>query len=189
MDSSSRGPTVDAGATRLDLSQRPGPNESPEPMHAYIEQAPAGDIREVLERQASTTAQYLRGIPEERTLERYAPGKWSVREALGHINDIERLFTARAWWFARASQAPLPGFDEEVAVANAGFDDVPWAALIAEFESLRAATVALFRHLPAEAWRRQGTANGRPVSVRALAFTTAGHLEHHLRIYRERYRL
>lgn len=189
MDVHGRGSTVDDGLTQLDFSARPPAAESPEPMHVYIEQVPAGDIRDVLERQGRAATDLLRGVADERTLERYAPGKWSVREALGHINDCERLFSFRAWSFARGGDAPLPGFSEEVAVANAGFDDVPWTSLIDEFESLRAATVALFRHLPEEAWRRQGTANGRVVSVRALAFIAAGHVEHHLRIYRERYGL
>ena len=158
-------------------------------MYIYIDQVPAGDIRDVLERQGVAAASFLRDVAQDRTLERYAPGKWSVREALAHINDIERLFTFRAWWFARGVPAPLPGFDEEAAIAHADHDSVPWSEHIAEFEALRAATVALFRNLPPEAWTRQGEANGRAATVKALAFMTAGHVEHHLRIYRERYGL
>lgn len=169
--------------------ERPAPSESPEHMHQYIDQVPEGDIRDILESQATATLDYLRSIPDERSLERYAPGKWTVREVLGHINDTERVFTFRAWWFARSLEGSLPGFDQEVAVPAAGSDAVTWDRHIAEFAAVRASTLALFRNLPGEAWTRHGVASGRDVSVNALAYITAGHVEHHLRILREQYRL
>ncbi|HEX7001340.1 MAG TPA: DinB family protein [Trueperaceae bacterium] len=173
----------------LDLTERPAPDEAPQYFFQYIEKVPAGDIRDTLEAQGASTLEYLRAIPEERTLERYETGKWSVREVLGHINDTERVFVYRAFWFARGLGAALPGFDQDEAVSEAGSDTRSWESLIAEFEAVRSATTTLFRHLPAAAWSRKGVASERTVSVRALAFITAGHLEHHLRLLRERYAL
>lgn len=173
----------------LDLAERPARDEAPEYFFQYVDKVPVGDIRDTLEAQAATTLAYLESIPEGRTLDRYAPGKWSVREVVGHINDTERVFVFRAFWFARGLEAPLPGFDQDAAVSAAGSHSRPWESLIAEFQAVRSATTTLFRHLPPEAWSRKGVASERTVSVRALAFVTAGHVEHHLRLLRERYGL
>jgi hypothetical protein len=153
----------------------------------YINQVPDGEICAVLEAQLDDSAAILSGISEERSLHRYAPGKWTIREVLGHINDTERVFTFRAFWFARGYGEPLPSFDQEVAAASAGSNDRLWVSHVAEFRAIRAATLALFSQLPAEAWTRSGVASGHPVSVRALAYITAGHLAHHMRILREQY--
>ena len=135
------------------------------------------------------TLPFLRGISEERSLYRYAPEKWSVRQVLGHLNDTERLFAFRAFWFARGLDSALPSFDEKVSADASGADGAPWARHVDEFESVRRATLALFRGLPAEAWSRSGVASDNPFSVRALAYITAGHLVHHLEVLRERYQL
>lgn len=173
----------------LDLAERPARDEAPEYFFQYVDKVPAGDIRDTLEAQAATTFAYLTGIPEARTLDRYEPGKWSVREVLGHITDTERVFAYRALWFARGLEAPLPGFDQDVTVAAAASDSLSWPSLVEEFEAVRGATTALFRNLPAEAWALKGMASERVVSVRAMAFIIAGHVEHHLRLLRERYSL
>jgi hypothetical protein len=106
---------------------------------------------------------------------------------LSHINDTERLFVFRAFWFARGFDAPLPSFDQDGAVASAGADERSWRSHIEEFRAVRSATSAFFSNLPAEGWSRRGIASGNPFTVRALAFITAGHLAHHVRILRERY--
>ena len=128
-----------------------------------------------------------RCISDERSRHRYAPDKWSIREVLGHINDTERLFAFRAFWFARGLPEPLPSFDQDIAAAHAGADDRSWSAHIDEFRSVRAATLALFQHLPPDAWTRRGVASDMPFTVRALAFIAAGHVAHHARLLRERY--
>lgn len=112
-----------------------------------------------------------------------------MREVLGHINDTERVFAYRAFWIARGLEAPLPGFDQDVTVAAAGSDSRSWESHIEEFVAVRSATSALFRNLPEEAWSRKGVASDRVISVRAMAFVIAGHVEHHLRLLRERYSL
>jgi hypothetical protein len=169
------------------MSTRPDRTEAAEYYFTYIDQVPERDICDLLETQAPETLQRLRGLSEERSNHRYAPDKWSIRELVAHINDTERLFVFRALWFARGFTEPLPSFDQEVALAHAGADARPWASHLDEFEAIRASTVAFFRGLPPEAWTRRGIASGNPFSVRALAYITAGHVAHHMRILRERY--
>jgi hypothetical protein len=165
----------------------PDHTEAAEYYFLYINQVAGTDIGRILETQGPETVALLEGISEERSRHRYAPGKWSIRQVLSHINDTERLFVFRAFWFARGLEEPLPSFEQDIAIAHAGADDRLWSAHIDEFRTVRAATVSLFRHLPPDAWMRRGTASGNPFSVRALAFITAGHVAHHVRLLRERY--
>lgn len=153
----------------------------------YIEQVPAGDIREVLQAQLAETLGLLQSISEEKSLYRYAPGKWSIRQALSHINDTERVFVFRALWFARGFDSELPSFDQDIAVAGADADDRSWSSHIEEFHAVRDATVNFFDNLPDQAWARRGIASGNPFTVHALAFITAGHVAHHCAILKERY--
>ncbi len=140
-----------------------------------------------LEGELNAALDFYRSIPDSASRHRYAPGKWSIRELLGHINDSERVFAYRALAFARGDQASLPGFDQDAYLAAAEFDGRPWNSLVEEFALLRQASIALFRHLPATAWLRSGEAWNRTVSVRALGFITAGHEAHHREILRLRY--
>jgi hypothetical protein len=165
----------------------PDPTEAAEYYFTYINQVPPGDIVQTLESQSRDYAALLNGITEERSLYRYEPGKWSIREAAAHVNDTERVFTYRALWFARGFDSPLPSFDQNIAVPNSFADARTLASHIEDFRAVRAATLTLFRYLPEEAWLRSGTASGNPFSVRALAYIVAGHCEHHGRILRERY--
>lgn len=165
----------------------PDRTEAAEYYFTYINQVGDGDITRILEDQKRETLAVLRGIPEDKSLHRYGPDKWSIREVVGHINDTERLFVFRAFWFARGFDLPLPSFDQDVAVRAAGADERPWKSHIDEFSSVRDATLSFFLNLPAEAWLRRGIASEKTFSVRALAYITAGHLTHHLRILRERY--
>jgi hypothetical protein len=145
------------------------------------------DVIQVLARQKEEMTTLLSGLSESRAGYRYEPGKWSIREVLGHVIDSERVFGFRAVCIARGEKAPLPGFDENDYAAQSGADEVPFSELLEEFLSLRKSHEAMFRHLPAEAWLRLGTANSKPVSVRALAYIIAGHPRHHMMILRERY--
>jgi uncharacterized damage-inducible protein DinB len=165
-------------------------SEAAEYYFTYIDQvrlAPGQDICDLLAAQADDVCGLFAGISEERSRHRYAPGKWSIRQVLSHVTDTERVFAFRALWFARGFDTPLPSFDQEPAIAAAGADERSWASHIDEFQAVRAATLHLFRNLPADAWTRRGVASGNPVSVRALAFITAGHVTHHVRILEKRY--
>jgi DinB family protein len=166
---------------------RPERTEASEYYFKYIDQVPDGDIRDILDAQLTEAVALLRGISEEQSLHRYAPDKWSIREVLSHVIDTERLFVFRAFWFARGFDSPLPSFDQHIAMAAAGADARSWHSHLKEFRDARASTVTFFRNLPEEAWSRRGIASDNPFTVRALAYTGAGHLAHHLTILRERY--
>ena len=165
----------------------PDRTEAAEYYFTYINQVPAGDVRKILRAQLPDTLALFKSIDEKRSMHRYAPDKWTIRESIGHVNDTERLFVFRALWFARGLDSPLPSFDQNVAVPTSGANERPWSSHIEEFEHLRGATISFFDHLPDDAWGRRGTASGYQFSVRALAFMTAGHLTHHVKILREKY--
>jgi hypothetical protein len=165
----------------------PDRTEAAEYYFTYINQVPAGDICEILARQAGDTLTLLRGISEERSLYRYAPDKWSVRQLLSHVNDTERVFVFRALWFARGFDTPLPSFDQDMAIWGAGADERAWSSHLDEFGAVRSATSSFFESLADDAWGRRGVASGNPFTVRALAYVTAGHVAHHMRVLRERY--
>jgi hypothetical protein len=166
---------------------RPAPNEAAPYYFGYINRVSGDDILRTLQSQLDETLPFLRGITEEKSLYRYAPEKWSIRQMWGHVNDTERVFLMRALWFARKFQTALPSFDQEIAVANANSDEVPWARHVEEFREIRLATISFFRNLPEEAWTRTGTASGNPFSVRACAFIVAGHVTHHAGVLHEKY--
>ena len=162
--------------------------EAAEYYFRYIDLVAGDDICAALRTQLPETLTILEGITEERSRHRYAPDKWSIREVLGHLNDTERLFVSRAFWFARGFETPLPSFDQNIAITTAGADERTWRSHVDEFRTVRAATLSLFENLPQEAWLRRGTASGNPFSVRALAYLAAGHVAHHVAILEERYR-
>ena len=168
-------------------SQRPDQSEAAEYYFRYIDQVPAGEICGILRAQRDSAEALFRGIGAAQSECRYADGKWTLREVVGHLADTERLFLMRAFWFARGFDTPLPSFDQNTAMAAGGFNAREWHDLIDEFGAVRHATIAFFEGLPAEAWDRRGVASDNPFSVRALAWLVAGHLEHHARIVRDRY--
>jgi hypothetical protein len=167
----------------------PDRTEAPEYYFKYIALAPEHDVCAALATQLAEMRLFFRTIPEERSRDRYAPDKWSIREVLAHVNDAERLFSFRAFWFARGFTSPLPSFDQHVSARHAAADDRPWSSHVEEFCALREATLSLFRHLPADAWARRGIASDNEFTVRALAYIIAGHAVHHAMILRERYLL
>ena len=165
---------------------RPEADEYAPDYERYVSQV-EGDVLETLERQGAQTLALLGGLSEDAAGSRYEPGKWSVKELVGHVIDGERVFAYRALRFARGDATPLPGFDQDPYVAAANSDARTLASLAEEFGHVRAATLALLRSLDPEAWARRGTANDAEVSVRALAYIIAGHEAHHVRVLRERY--
>jgi uncharacterized damage-inducible protein DinB len=166
---------------------RPQNNEYAPYYAGYIAQVPDGDLVDVLRRQIGETLSLVRGVPEERASHRYAPGKWSIKEVLGHMADVERIMGYRMLCIARGDTTPLPGFDENAYVPVANFDARSLASLASEFEQVRRATVAFIEHLDADAAARRGTANNLEITARAIAYIIAGHERHHVRILRERY--
>lgn len=153
----------------------------------YVSLVPDGDIVQILNWQFAETSALLASISAAQAASRYAEGKWSVKELIGHVIDSERVFGYRALRFARGDRTPLPGFDQDVFNEHASFDDYSVDELADEYGQVRRGHLSLFRHLDADAWMRAGEASGHPVSVRALAYIIAGHELHHLKILRERY--
>lgn len=166
---------------------RPAADEYAPFYAGYVARVPDGDVVAQMERQIEEVRALLAPLSAEQAAHRYAPGKWSIREVVGHLADAERVMAYRALRFARGDRTPLAGFDENAYVPESGAERRTLASLLDELAAVRAASVALFRGLPAEAWERDGEANRHRVTVRALAWIIAGHELHHLALLRERY--
>lgn len=166
---------------------RPESSEAAPYYFTYINQAVGNDPLAAIETQLEKLIPVLSAISEQKSLYRYAPEKWSIRQVLNHVIDTERAFAFRALWFGRGFDSPLPSYDQNVAASGAFADCVPWSAHLEEFEHVRRATISLFRNLPEDAWLKKGIASGNPFTVRALAFIIPGHTAHHVRILREKY--
>jgi hypothetical protein len=166
---------------------KPEPSEFADFYASYISKVPGKDVLGVLESQRLQMLHLFSGRSERDGSFRYAPGKWTVKEVLGHITDTERIFAYRALRIARGDQTPLPGFEQDDFVRNGAFSERTLAGLAEEFAAVRNASLALFRSFPEEAWSRRGVASQKEVTVRALAFITAGHQIHHRLILEERY--
>ena len=153
----------------------------------YITLVPEGDILKTLAGQLDSSLGLLQNISESKADWRYAPGKWSIKELVGHLIDAERIFAYRALRFARNDQTPLPGFEQDDYIRYAAFDACRLDELARELEFVRGANLLMFRHLDNAAWQRRGVASGGEVSVLALAYIMAGHEKHHMEILRTRY--
>jgi hypothetical protein len=153
----------------------------------YVALVPEADILAVLEQQSEEIRRLAASVPKARETFRYAEGKWSIREVLGHLVDGERVFGYRAFCISRGEAAALPSFDENRYVAAAGCDATPLAELADELALVRRSNLVVLRRLGPAEWARLGTASGKPVSVRALAWVMAGHPRHHVEILRDRY--
>ena len=166
---------------------RPQSTEAAEYYSKYIDLITSEEIVPTFKEQLDQTVQFLEGISEEQSLHSYAPGKWTIREVLSHVNDGELLFLGRAFWFARGFQDSLPSFDQDIAVRHSHANATSWAELIEQFKYVRSTSISFFKHLPPEAWSRTGVASDSPVTVRALAYIIAGHVAHHTNVLREKY--
>jgi len=167
--------------------KRPDSSEYAPYYETYVGLVPEGDVVQLLTRQFEDSSILLSPLTDEQAAFRYAPEKWSIKELVGHLNDTERIFAARALHFARGAQASLPGYEQDEYVAVAASDDVPIADLLAEYYAVRQATITLFGNLPRDAWDRRGTADGVGFTVRSVANIIAGHELHHQRVLQERY--
>ncbi len=168
---------------------RPEPDEFAGFYAKYVQAIPvARDAIEILDKQR-LAIDTLRNLSSEQAAHRYEPGKWSVRQVVGHLADVELIFTYRLLRIARGDATPLPGFDENAFVEGAHFDQQSIADLATSLQTTRDATLAIVRGLDEQVLLRRGVVNNHEVSVRALAYVNAGHVAHHLALLRERYRL
>jgi uncharacterized damage-inducible protein DinB len=166
---------------------RPQTTEAAPYYSKYIDLITSDEIVPAIESQMGEMLQFLQGISEEKSLHSYERGKWTIREVLNHVNDGERVFVYRAFWFARGYQDALPSFDQDVAVETAQANNTSWADLVEEFRNVRLATISFFKSLPEEAWSKTGVASDNPFTVRSLAYIIAGHVAHHRNVLTERY--
>lgn len=155
----------------------------------YISQAPEDDILPAMRSQVDALDVLLDRVAPDRETYRYAEGKWSIREIIGHLIDGDRVFGYRLLCIARGEQQNLPGFDQDEYMVSAPFDRIDLEDLLSEFRLVRLSNIAMLRTLDEAAWTRMGTANGNPVSVRALVYVMVGHVRHHMNVLRERYGL
>jgi hypothetical protein len=169
------------------MTEKPQAGEYASFYEKYVALVSSADIVSVLEAQRLQTAQLLAACSERDGNFRYAPDKWTMKEVIGHLSDSERIFSYRALRIARADPTPLSGFEQDDYVRTSGCARRLLREIAEEFAAVRGASVALFRSLDQDAWSRRGTANKNEVTVRALAFITAGHELHHRRILEERY--
>ena len=166
---------------------RPSIEETPPFYRGYVSEVAGDDLFAALEQASRELHRFIDALPPDRHEHRYAPGKWSVKEVVQHVVDAERIFAYRALRFARNDATPLPGFDENIYVPEARSNARTLEAIMREHDAVRTASIELFRGLDAEAIDHAGTANGKPIGVRAIAWTIAGHAMHHLTVLRERY--
>ncbi|HWF02531.1 MAG TPA: DinB family protein [Candidatus Angelobacter sp.] len=169
------------------MTGRPEPTEAAPYYFGYINRIHGDNIVHVLQNQLDETMPLLHRVSEEKSLHRYAPDKWTIRQMWNHVNDAERIFLFRALWFARNLSSALPSFDQDIAATTGRGDDVPWASHVEEFQHIRMATLSFFRNMPEEAWTRSGIASGNTFSVRACAYIVGGHVAHHSAVLREKY--
>lgn len=168
-------------------SVRPHADEYPSYFEGYVSLVPPGAVLDTLEHQTVDMQTLLDGVEEARADAAYAPGKWSLKEVVGHIIDTERVFAYRALCIARGETASLPGMNQDDYIRHANFNARRLADLTAEYRHVRAATLDLLRNLDEAAWLRRGVANGNETTVRAVAHIIAGHEAHHTRIIRTKY--
>ena len=168
------------------MNLRPQADEFPVYYKGYIDTV-ADDVLLELENQIELLPKFLSAISEEKASFAYAEGKWTIKEVLGHMLDTERIMSYRALCFARRDETALPGFDENVYVKHAHFNDRTLQSLLDEFVVLRKSTMYLLKSFNQEELNRSGISNDKPITVRALIFILAGHVNHHQHILKERY--
>jgi uncharacterized damage-inducible protein DinB len=169
------------------MIQRPDTQEYNAFYGDYIELVPQVHVKDLLLQQLGETRKRLDDLPKDKQTYRYAAGKWSVAEVLGHITDTERVMCYRLLRIVRGDRTPLAGFDQDAFVHAAAFDTVPFEQLVNEYEAVRRSTHTMLNGLSEESLSQCGVANDKPVSARALVYIIAGHERHHLNVFRERY--
>lgn len=169
------------------MRTRPLSNEYPEYYERYVSLVVERDVQEILHEQQTKTITLLKSVSEESAGRAYAPGKWTLKEVVGHMSDTERVMSYRMLAMARNEGTPLQGMDQDVYVSSAKFNQFSWEQLLTDFKMVRSATLSLFSTIDDEAWIRKGTVWNVPVSTRALIYIIAGHELHHLKVICDKY--
>jgi DinB superfamily len=168
------------------MISRPQLNEYNPHYKGYIGLVPDGDLQEILKNQLEKTTSFYKSI-KEKSEYRYAEGKWSIKEVLGHIVDTERVMSYRLLAIARGDKSHLPSFDENAYNENAKFNLLELDQIVSDYINVRKATLSLLSVISEEAFENVGTVFNSPTTSRAIAYIIAGHELHHLKIINERY--
>lgn len=169
------------------MIQRPDPKEYAEYYHTYISKVPEGDILDILGKQNEKSLQILGEINEKKAEHRYVPGKWSIKEMIGHVVDAERVFAYRTMCFARNDPGPFPSMEQNGYVDSGNFGARRLSEIAEEFHLVRQSNISLFQSFDEKTLLRKGVASGFEFTVRALVYIIAGHESHHVGILKERY--
>lgn len=169
------------------MIKRPKPGEYPDFFETYIKLVHGDQVMKILEDQILDLQFMLSDVEEEKENYRYEPGKWTLKEVIGHIIDTERIMIYRALCFARGHKDPLPGYDPDVFMKQVDFNKRTVYDLAHEFGVVRESAIILFKKLSEEELDRSGVANNWKMNVRSLAYTIAGHTIHHLNILKSKY--
>lgn len=169
------------------MLERPQIGEYPEYFHKYIEKVPKMDLLEYLDHQGSKLFDFILKVSDEKLSHSYAEEKWTVAQVISHINDVERIFGYRALACLRNDKGNIPGFEQDDYVANANMINKTKENLANEFQACRNANIAMLQSAEKSEWLRTCTINGYKTSARAMAYMIAGHVEHHNRIFAEKY--
>jgi len=169
------------------IISHPREGEYPEYLEQYIELVPSNDLLEYFDTQKESIASVVANCTEEQLLYRYDEGKWSIKDICCHVIDTERVYNYRALCIARGDKTEFPGFEENDYARNAHADRRDIADIIAEYNAVRTTTILLFKSFDEEMLDRQGLADTRRRSVRAMGYIAAGHELHHVNVIKERY--
>lgn len=171
------------------MVERPTTEEYAAFYEGYMQLVPEGNIIELLEQQANIVQTLLSSLTEEQANHRYAEGKWSVKEVIGHLLDNERIMSSRLLRIARGDKANHPGYDQDVLMQSHPFDTYTVSDLNEEYAVTRRSTILMLRRLTPEAWLCRGIVSDNPASARSIACIMVGHELHHLSVLRDRYSL
>lgn len=166
--------------------RRPSPDEYKEYFSSYIDCVPEGELFEMLESQIEHFQNALAKISDEEASVLHEPYTWTIKQVVGHLIDSEKLFGWRAHRFGCGDDTPLPGMEQNPYVEAIDYSKTRLPELANELEYTRRSNVSFLRRLSNEAWDRVGTADGNPITVRALAYLLVGHINHHMRIAEKR---
>ncbi|MFN0278314.1 MAG: DinB family protein [Pyrinomonadaceae bacterium] len=166
---------------------RPETNEFDPYYNMYISLIEGNDVLPVLDDQPAELRELISNVPEEKGTFAYAEGKWTIKELLSHLIDGERMFAYRTLRVSRGDETPIEGFEQDGYIENSNANNRSFAELLEEFNLQRRSNMLLFNNLSDEASQRMGTANEKAISTRALIYTMAGHVRHHIGILKERY--
>ncbi len=167
--------------------ERPAPKEYAKYYQSYIELVPSGNILEIFEKQNAQFCEFLAQVNEDKANYCYAKGKWSIKEVIAHLIDVELVFMYRALRFSRKDSTNLPGFEQDDYIKNSDLSHLTLSELVEQFYHMRKASCALFKSFSQKMWSNNGTANGEPASVNAIAHIMIGHVIHHMKVIHSKY--